>query len=210
MDGKIGAPCNSLLPAHFSGGVTDNSTCRNHVVNFVTIGEQKYLVDVGFGSNGPHQPIPLTRGFEFHNVGDQFGRLQYGPIAQHTNSSQSVWQYEFRNGDGDWIPAYCFTETEFLPEDFAMINYYMSTSRGSWFTWHVVCVRMVVDDNGEELVGDLTLWNDSLKLRIGAKSEVLQTFKSDEDRVSALKEMFNIHIGPADRDSIRRTISEIL
>lgn len=179
------------------------------MVNLVTIGEQKYLIDVGFGSNGPHQPVPLTRDFEFHNVGDQSGCLRYGPITQHTNKTQPLWQYEIRNGGGDWIPAYCFTETEFIPEDFTMMNYYMSTSRDSWFTFHVVCVRMLLDEAGENVVGDLTLFNNSLKKRIGATSEVIQILSSDEERVSALDKTFNIHIGPADRDSIRHTISEI-
>ncbi|OKL55493.1 hypothetical protein UA08_09186 [Talaromyces atroroseus] len=192
--------------------ITNESPRRNHMVNLVTIGEQKYLIDVGFGSNGPHQPIPLTRDVEFHNVGDQSGRLRYGPIPQHTNKNQEqhLWQYEIRNGSADWIQAYCFTETEFLPEDFTMMNYYMSTSRDSWFTFHVVCVRMLLDEGGENVVGDLTLFNNSLKRRIGATSEVIQIFNSDEERVSALHNTFNIHIGPADRDTIRHTISEIL
>lgn len=190
--------------------ITDKCPSRNHMVNLVTIGEQKYLIDVGFGSNGPHQPVPLNRDFEFHNVGDQSGRLRYGPITQHTNKTQPLWQYEIRNGSGDWIPAYCFTETEFIPEDFTMMNYYMSTSRDSWFTFHVVCVRMLLDEAGEKVVGDLTLFNNSLKKRIGATSEVIQILSSDEERVAALDKAFNIHIGPADMDSIRHTISEIL
>lgn len=181
------------------------------MVNLVTIGEQKYLVDVGFGSNGPNRPIPLIKDFEFHNVGDQSGHLRYGPISQHTSKGQqSLWEYEIKNGGGAWMPAYCFTETEFLPEDFTMINYYMSNSRDSFFTFHVMCVRMILDDTGENIVGDLTLFNNTLKRRIGATSEILQTFTSDEERVSALDKVFGIYIAPVDRESIRHTITEIL
>ncbi|KAI2818229.1 hypothetical protein CBS115989_5343 [Aspergillus niger] len=182
----------------------------NHMVNIVTIDEQKYLVDVGFGSNGPHQPLPLVQNYEFHNVGEQSGRLVYGPIVQHTSRGQSLWQYEIRNGDSQWIPAYCFTEMEFLPEDFTIINYYMSTSRESWFTFHVVCVRMLLDEDGDKIVGDLTLFNDTLKERREATSKVLEKFTSDEQRVLALERVFNIHISAADRETIRHTISEIL
>ena len=180
------------------------------MVNVVAVGDQKYLVDVGFGSNGPHQPIPLAPEVEFHNVGEQSGRLLYGPISQHTSRRQSLWQYEICHGDGNWIPAYCFTETEFFPEDFAMMNYFMSTSRESWFTFHVVCVRMLLDEEGEKIVGDLTLFNDTLKRRLGATSEVVQSLASDDERVAALKEFFNIPVSPAGRDGIRHTISEIL
>lgn len=180
------------------------------MVNLVTIGQQKYLVDVGFGSNGPHQPIPLIADVEFHNVGEQSGRLRYAPISQHTTKSQSLWHYEVQNGDQDWSPAYCFTDIEFLPEDFTIINYYMSTSRESMFTFHVLCVRMLLDQEGENLVGDLTLFNNVLKRRLGASSEIVQTFTSDEERVAALEGFFNIFILKADRESIRHTISEIL
>ncbi|KAJ5816589.1 arylamine N-acetyltransferase 2 [Penicillium robsamsonii] len=182
----------------------------NHMINVVAIGEQKYLVDVGFGSNGPHQPIPLVHGFTFNNVGEQAGRLIYEPITQQMLKSQSLWQYEINNGDETWTPAYCFTEVEFLPEDFTIINYYMSQSRGSWFTFHVVCVRMLLDDECETIVGDLTLFNDTLKRRIGATSEVLQCFTSEEERMVALEKYFNIHLSRADQANIRFTASEIL
>ncbi|KAJ5970825.1 uncharacterized protein N7479_000743 [Penicillium vulpinum] len=182
----------------------------NHMINIVAIGEQKYLVDVGFGSNGPHRPMPLVHGFEFHNVGEQYGRLLYGPITQQTLKGQSLWQYELNHGKDTWIPAYCFTEVEFLPEDFTIINYYISRSRESWFTFHIVCVRMLLDEKGENVVGDLTLFNDTLKRRIGARSEVLQCFASEEERLAALEKYFNIYLSRADQASIRHTISEIL
>ncbi|KAJ5752254.1 hypothetical protein N7520_009171 [Penicillium odoratum] len=182
----------------------------NHLVNIVAIGEDKYLIDVGFGSNGPHQPLPLIDGFEAHNVGDQTIRLIYGPIAQHTRAGQFLWQYEICNAGKAWIPAYCFTEMEFLPEDFTIINYYTSTSPDSWFVQQVLCVRMILDDGGGKLIGDLTLFDNTLKRRLGATSEVLQTFASEEERVAALEKFFNISISKADQESIRQTMSEIL
>ncbi|KAJ5301545.1 cysteine proteinase [Penicillium antarcticum] len=183
----------------------------NHMVNIVTIEGQKYLVDVGFGSNGPHKPIPLIQNYEFHNTGDLHGRLIHGPITQHGRTGQQpLWQYDIRVGDSSWIPAYCFTEMEFYPEDFKMMNYFMSTNRASWFTFHVVCVRMLLDDEGKKVVGDLTLFNNTMKRRLGATSEVLQTFNSDEERVAALEKYFKITLSRADRESIRHTSSEIL
>ncbi|CAI7668081.1 unnamed protein product [Penicillium palitans] len=181
----------------------------NHMVNIVVVGEQKYLIDVGFGSNGPHQPLPLTNGFEAHNVGDQSARLIYGPIAQHTRAGQFLWQYEICNAGGVWIPAYCFTETEFLPEDFTIINYYMSTYPESWFLFHVMCIRMILDDEGEKVIGDLTLFDNTLKRRLGATSEVLQSFASEEERVAVLDKYFHIRISKEDQESIHQTTSEI-
>ncbi|KAJ5929895.1 arylamine N-acetyltransferase 2 [Penicillium verhagenii] len=182
----------------------------NHMVNIVAIGERKYLIDVGFGSNGPHQPTPLIDKAEFDNVGDQSGRLVYGPILQHTRPGQFLWQYEIRNGDAAWMPAYCFTEAEFLPEDFTIINYYMSTSRASWFTFHVVCVRMLMDETGHKIVGDITLFNHTLKRRLGAQSEIVHSFISEKDRVTALESFFHISLSRAQINSIRHHSSEIL
>jgi arylamine N-acetyltransferase len=180
------------------------------MANIATIEGQKYLVDVGFGSNGPHKPIPLIQNYEFHNTGDLYGRLIYAPITQHGRTGQPIWQYDIRIGDGAWIPAYCFTEMDFLPEDFTMMNYFMSTNRASWFTFHVVCVKMLLDEEGKQIVGDLTLFNGTLKKRLGSKSEVLQSFASDEERAAALDKYFQITLSQADKESIRHTISEIL
>jgi arylamine N-acetyltransferase len=138
------------------------------------------------------------------------GRLIYGPTTQHTRVGQQLWQYEIRIGDGAWTPAYCFTVTEFLPENFTIMNYFMSTNHASWFTFHIVCVRTLLDEEGDKAVGDLILFNDTIKRRLGATSKVLQSFTSDEERVAALEKYFQITISEADKESIRHTFSEIL
>ena len=69
---------------------------------------------------------------------------------------------------------------------------------------------MLLNEEGEKVVGDVTLFNDTMKRRIGATSEVLQSFTSDEERVAALQKYFQINISREDKESIRHTISEIL
>ncbi|KAJ5771154.1 cysteine proteinase [Penicillium nucicola] len=182
----------------------------SHMVNIVIIEGQKYLVDVGFGSNGPHKPIPLIQNYEFQNTGNLHGRLIYGSVTQQGRTVQHpLWQYEIRAGDSSWVPAYCFTEMEFFPEDFTVMNYFMSTNRASWFTFHVVCTRILLDNGGEKVVGDLTLFDNRIERTLGASSEVLETFVSEEERVAALKKYFNISLSRADQESIRNTNSEI-
>jgi arylamine N-acetyltransferase len=209
----VNSSCSSIWLSISPRPTFNKPNPRNHMVNLVTVGEKKYLVDVGFGSNGPHQPVPLQREFDFHNVGDQSGRLVFGPISQQVGKDQPLWQYEIRNGNGKaetWTPAYCFTETEFISEDFTIINYYMSTSRESWFTFHVVCVLMLLDEAGQKIIGDLTLFNNTLKRRLGATSEVLETFTSEDERLAALAKFFNITFSKAGRESVRHTSAEIL
>jgi arylamine N-acetyltransferase len=184
---------------------------RGHMVNIVTIRGRQYLVDVGFGSNGSHQPFLLEHGIESSNYGGQSIRLVFEPIAQNLNQSQRLWQYECRNAPSEsWIPMYCFTETEFLPDDFVILNHFTSTSRESFFTFHLVCVKMLLDPDREEIIGDLTLFNNQLKRRIGAKSEVLATFASDNERVAGLEKYFGVILDKSEREGIHRTITEIL
>jgi arylamine N-acetyltransferase len=185
------------------------------MVNLVTIGETQYLVDVGFGSNGPHSPIPLVAGKTFFNYGKQNGRLRRGTLLQHVSSNQQqqeLWHYEFQNRDetAPWTPAYAFTEVEFTPDDFEIINFFMSTHRSSWFTIYVVLSRMILDDSGERIIGDLTLFNDEVRRRIGSTAELLQTFESEDDRVAALDKYFQIRLSRSERAGIKNSVAQIL
>ncbi|BDD58948.1 hypothetical protein MAP00_004184 [Monascus purpureus] len=185
----------------------------NHMVNLVTIGAEQYLVDVGFGSNGPHSPIPLVAGHVFFNYGKQNGRLRRGSLLQHVNShGQELWHYEIQNGDDSapWTPAYSFTEVEFTPDDFEMINFFTSTHKSSWFTIHIVVSRMLLDDGGDEIIGDLTLFNDEVKRRIGATAERIEKLESEDERVAALEKYFQIRLSKSERAAIRGLPSQIL
>lgn len=56
---------------------------------------------------------------------------------------------------------------------FRLMNHFMSTSRESCFTFHVACVRMLLDENNI-IIGDRALFNNLLKWRLGVDSEELQ------------------------------------
>ncbi len=40
---------------------------------------------------------------------------------------------------------------------------YTSTSPNSFFTYMVLCMKMIMDENGEKIVGDLTLGGDKVR-----------------------------------------------
>ncbi|KAJ5985679.1 arylamine N-acetyltransferase 2 [Penicillium canescens] len=67
----------------------------------------------------------------------------------------------------------------------------MSANRASWFTFHVLCVRMLLDEECDKVAGDLTLFNNTMKSSLGAISETLQSF-TDEECVTALEKYFQI------------------
>lgn len=192
-----------------------------HQVNIVYIGGNKYAVDVGFGSTGPTFPIPLVEGYTWVNTGstEQVGtsmKLTRGYAANNTsrNSEQELWVYhiKYTRADDDshpWIPCYCFTETEFFPADFNVMSYYVSTSRSSIFVQMIMVTKFLMSDDGESLIGDITLANGSIKERRFGESKKLMDFESDEDRVEALEKYLGIKLSKSEIDGIRGFPSEV-
>jgi arylamine N-acetyltransferase len=179
------------------------------MLNIVTIAGKSYVVDVGFGSSGPTHPLPLVQNELSLNVGTQEMRLLYDTIPDFTSSGQKLWQYQFRHdATQPWLPAYAFSELEFTPSDFAMMNYFTSTHFTSWFTYLVVCVKMVLEDG--KIVGDVTLAGNEVKRRVKGESVVLAVCDSEEERVEALQEFFGVRLSGTEREGIRGMVTEIL
>lgn len=73
------------------------------MVNIVLLHGQRYLVDVGFGANGPHHPIPLVDDslnqdypYQGPNVGPSQIRLMNEPIPDALNQTQKHWIVQHR------------------------------------------------------------------------------------------------------------------
>ncbi|KAI9743880.1 MAG: N-terminal acetyltransferase [Claussenomyces sp. TS43310] len=204
----------------------------NHMVNIVTIAGQKYFVDVGFGSSGPHHPIPLTAGYTstiitqpVRLVREQIPDLRTTtaatlypafpsssstpPSVSSSSLDQHLWIYQYRHPPhGDWLPAYCFGETEFTPSDFAVMNHFTSTSPTSWFTYIVLCVKMIMDEG--ELVGDVTLVKSEINRRIWGKSVTVAKCENEEQRIEALEEWFGISLTAEEKNGIKGLPSELM
>ncbi|KAJ4288744.1 hypothetical protein N0V88_007278 [Collariella sp. IMI 366227] len=134
---------------------------RDHMVNIVTINNQhsqpqRYLVDTAFGSNTALHPIPLTHNHTFLNLPPSHGRLQYRRLAEHTDPSQRAWVYSIRENDAaDWTEMYSFTETEFFPGDFEVMNLRTMTAPQSFFVQSVMWEIIERLGNEEERVSAL-------------------------------------------------------
>jgi len=179
------------------------------MLNIVTIAGKRYVIDVGFGSSGPTHPLPLVKNEISINVGTQIMRLMHDTIPDFTSPGQNLWLYQFRHeADQPWLPAYAFSELEFTPSDFNMMNYFTSTHYTSWFTYLIVCVKMILEDG--HIVGDITLTGNEVKKRIKGESVVLALCISEEERLKALDEFFGVKLSSAERDGIRGMITEIL
>lgn len=198
------------------------------MVNIVTINKTRYLVDVGFGSNGSVHPVPLENNRIFTTVSPVRGKLEYKSLSQHTDqASQRIWVYSTQeNQSAPWKEMYCFAANmEFFPADFEVMNLSTMTSPQSFFVQTVMCMWLLLNDDshndiddeddkkerqpGPGPIGVLILHKDYVKRRIGGKSEIIEHFESEEQRVEALERYFGIVLTRKEREAIRGLPSEL-
>lgn len=185
------------------------------MVNIVTIAESKYLVDVGFGAGEPTQPVRLKHGYEFNGLLSSKGRLDFKHLDRHSTTAkedpaQRLWVYSIKSSTKtEWEEMYSFTETEFFPDDFAMMNYFVSTRPDSWFVQEVVAYKMVMDSDNKQLVGEVALHKNVLKIREEGKEEVVTKLNSEDDRIKALLYNFKMKLTEREQRSIIGLVSEI-
>lgn len=185
----------------------------SHMVNIVTIDGVKYLVDVGFGYNGPTTPLALVSGQETPGIGTMAFRILYTSLPQHTDKSQRVWVYSYRDTEKDtnapWTDAYAFTEVEFFPADFAVMNFSTMTPRSSFFVQTVFCVKMTLDEDTGEANGWLLLGDKEVKRKTKDGMEVMETLKSEGERIAALSRWFDIELRDSEKAGIRGLSTEL-
>jgi arylamine N-acetyltransferase len=167
------------------------------------------MVDVGFGGPGPTQPLPLVDGLV-----SKWGATNAESRLTHKGSAssfvQGLWTYEHRiSKSHDWKPVYCFGMTEFSRNDFEVMNFAISSQRTSWFTYKIICMKMLLHDQSKEIVGILALTDKTLKKRVQEDSETLAECSSEEKRIELLEKHFGVVLSQKDRDGIRGTMSEL-
>jgi arylamine N-acetyltransferase len=180
----------------------------NHMLNLVRLENEWYVVDVGMGSMGPNLPYPVHDGFETTSIAPRRIRLQSRAIAEsYGKDSNKLWCYDVcnkpvDNEDPAWVPVYCFTETEFLPQDYEMMSWFTSTHNSSFFTRSVTSTRMLMDDAQEKIVGNVTLFEAAVKESIGSNQKLLKECKTEDDRLEILKEVFGIELTDEEKNGI--------
>jgi len=158
---------------------TPQFTGWSHMVNIVDVGDEQYMVDVGMGAQCQIRPLLLKSGdeSEVEGISPARSRLVKQGLPEHTDPRQFVWvnQYQFDGGQ-PWCALYCFTETEFLPQDFDTLSYAISTRPTSWFRRMIVCSKMVLGGlDGEEVVAVVSLFENQAKKggrEIGGLSDI--------------------------------------
>ncbi|CAG8109101.1 unnamed protein product [Penicillium salamii] len=173
-----------------------------HAVNIVTLEDgAKYLVDVGYGGDGPTVPLPLTADVVTPNIGTQELRLLYGSMPGIADNQRDIWTYQFRNGpDQPWKSGYAFHELEFFQQDFEVMNFFTSQSPSCFLTARLLVIRFLSNEKG--VYGKMILDQEKLKENLGGKSVLISTFQNEEERVGALRDRFDIHLTDVEAKAI--------
>jgi arylamine N-acetyltransferase len=176
------------------------------MANIVILGDKKYLVDVGYGVDGPVCPVLLGHTGLYTNIIGQRIKLRSQNLPQHTDPSQKVWVYSQCRGnwDGPWQEIYHFADTEVLPHDFDVLNFYNMTN-SLWA--HTVVVQHFIpteDDDIQDIKGTLLLVGMELKVGEGMTTtqRVVETYETEEDRLDALRHYFGIVLSDEEAGAI--------
>ncbi|KAL2837299.1 hypothetical protein BJY01DRAFT_46681 [Aspergillus pseudoustus] len=181
-----------------------------HIVTIVQLPSgHQYHVDVAFGGDGPTRPLRLVSGEPVHNLGTQEVQLVYGDIPKQTRAEQKLWVYQYRNGPArEWNSFYAFAELEFFQDDFEVMNRYTSweaRDRGNF--WVVKFIRggeteglplldgesvFADDTSAVPITGKLMYVNGVVKLNMGGKTRVLDSFQTEEEKFCGLKRWFGM------------------
>ena len=186
-------------------------TAWSHMVNIVRLGDGKrHVVDVGFGNNGPTKPLLLEHNHEEESIPPANMRLVQDIVPPSTRADDRFWVYQHRiSQTSDWESMYGFTETEFFPRDYEMMNFWTSQSRKSWFTYHIVCVQQIMSEESRDLIGTLIMNDGDIKRRHARTTEQLMSCKTEDERVKALEAVFGIRLTKHEKKGIRKTVTEL-
>ncbi|PYI26901.1 arylamine N-acetyltransferase 1 [Aspergillus indologenus CBS 114.80] len=177
-----------------------------HAVNIVTLADHtQYLVDVGYGGDGPILPVPLlvtTPEVTLPNLGIQELRLLYDTVPGLSyQEGQKLWAYQVRNGaDQSWRPCYAFSDLEFRPRDFEVMNFYTSQSPASFLTTRILVIRFLQREG--QIYGKVVLDQDKVKVNTGGKSVLVQTCATEAERVEVLRERFDVILAGEEQEAI--------
>ena len=188
---------------------------RVHMVNIVTLASgERWMLDVAFGGDGPTKPLPLISEHVTQNLGTQEVRLIHSTIPQQLEQNPKLWIYQYRNGkDKDWNSFYAFPEMEFFQADFEIMNFFTSQYSGTinFQKTTVLIIRFLRRETEEEgIVGKLMLVNGEVKRNDGGKTRLVLTCTTEEERLKAFEEHFDIRLTDEEVNGIKGRNLELL
>lgn len=159
-----------------------------HMLLSVEADSSVWLADVGFGGEGPLEPIRVVCGGPLSHQGSWIYSLA---AAQRWGSQVSVLRLLRPRG---WADVYAFTSEPAFPVDFHVLNHYASTHPRSPFVSRPV-VQRSTEDVRHRLTGQVLsmLWPDG--------DEERRTLRAQEVP-DVLAEVFGIELAAVDAEKL--------
>jgi N-hydroxyarylamine O-acetyltransferase len=148
-----------------------------HKLLKVTIGNQQWIADVGFGGFGLFEPIPLMKDQIVTQYGDQFKLIQ-----KNENYTLQI----FDNKKGAWKDLYQFNLNVFRPKDFEVFSFYVSHLPTSIFVTNRICVMPRKE-------GRIILNNYDLKIITNGEEKNFK-LQNDNEYYAILEKFFGISL----------------
>ena len=176
------------------------------------------MVDVSFGGDGATKPLPLNENQITRNIGTQDLRLarDFLPGQTELSEERKLWIYQYRNSPtAAWNSFFAFSDlVEFLPADFHVMNSFTGSDPESFQTFTVLVVKFLrrpkEDGSGEdEVFGKRTLVDGLVKENLSGKTIVARQCADEEERITALSELFEIELTEQERESIKGWRTEL-
>ncbi|ROW07022.1 hypothetical protein VPNG_06649 [Cytospora leucostoma] len=165
------------------------------------------------------------------NLGTQEVRVTRGSLpgtCARGGKGNQVWFYEYRNGpEEQWSQYYAFGDHEATSWDLECANYWVSSHSESFQRKQIIVVKFLrvapeesressgglgdaVKGDGEdkkgipvvEITGKVMLADGIIKRNMGGKTEALETCRTEEDRVRALKRYLGITLSNEEKEGI--------
>ncbi|KAG7416831.1 Arylamine N-acetyltransferase, pineal gland isozyme NAT-10 [Fusarium oxysporum f. sp. rapae] len=194
----------------------------SHCLSLVIIDGKTYAVDVGFGARNPTEPLEVEHERVHKGSNSVQMRLRHDIIAQNV-SNQKLWIYEYRSRDGgEWVPQWCFMDYEVLPEDIRVFNMSPSKNPSSFFTFKVVSVQFTSEKEdysdgsardlknvGGAIDGIFIIDGNVFRYRKGGETKWERNFKTEDERLDALRKYFGVELTKENERAIRGTAGAI-
>ncbi len=148
---------------------------RNHLAHLVTLENELFITDVGFGGVTTRVPLPIN---STSDVNDRDGFVRIVPFENH--------QYMLQRKIGHtWVNQYSFENVKISEEDIQIANYYMSTNPKSHF-YHNNFIGKFTKN------GRIGLFNTQMSTRQGLDIVEKKEIPYGEEWIETLKNDFNL------------------
>ncbi|KAG8875967.1 N-terminal acetyltransferase [Tulasnella sp. 331] len=157
--------------------------------------EETYFVDIGLNL-GFTRPALLKEGHEFEGFAQKRFRLIRGRHAESplTGADGEEWRFQTNRDiywniipDPGWHTVFAFSEQPYYMKDLENFNWLSNNRPGAFLKQNVV-VGAFKRTPDWALLGLVLLFRDKVTLRTEAGVEILRELKSEEERITALKE----------------------